>query len=241
MGNSLMNYLSKRLKEENSFDKGNVGMAGPVITISREVGCNGLKLAHLIAARLNTKQRMMTDWKVLSKEIFYESAKELDLEPETVRQTFKKADRYTFEQILKAFNDKRYKSEEKIIKTVKDVVRTLAIDGFNIIVGRASHIICSDIRNALHIRLTAPLDYRVNTIMENNKLNKNEALAFIDKVEKERLAFRRALKEESLQEDLFDLTINRASYSNEEAVDLVEFAVKKKQLLADYKPRIEFY
>lgn len=240
MGNSLMNYLNKRLKEESSFDKGSTGLAGPVITISREVGCNGLVLARLIAARLNT-QRHMAAWKVLSKEIFHESAKELDLEPEKVRQTFKKSDRYAFEQILKAFNDKKYKSEEKIIRTVRDVVRTLAIDGFKIIVGRASHIITSDIRNALHIRLTAPLDYRVNTIMRNNKLNKNEALAFIKKVERERIAFRKVLKEDSLKEDLFDLTINRASFTNEEAVDIIEYAIEKKGFLQDYKQKIEFY
>ncbi|MEN8117495.1 MAG: cytidylate kinase-like family protein [Bacteroidota bacterium] len=240
MGNSLMNYLNKRLKEENSFDEGKAGLAGPLITISREVGCNGLVLARLIATRLN-KRRLQSDWKVLSKEIFHESAKELDLEPEKVRQTFKKTDRYTFEQILKAFSDKRYKSEEKIIKTVRDVVRTLAIDGFCIIVGRASHIITSDIHNALHVRLTAPLDYRVNTIMTNNKLNKNEAIAFIEKVEKERIAFRKALREESLQEDIFDLIINRASFSNEQAVDIIEYAIDKKQILTDYKQKIEFY
>lgn len=238
MGNSLMNYLDKRLKEGNSFEKGNT--AGPVITISREVGCNGIKLAKAIAIRLNT-QRMHRDWKVLSKEIFYESAKELDLEPEIVRQTFKKSDRYTFEQILKAFNDKRYKSEEKIIKTVRDVVRTLAIDGFNIIVGRASHIISRDIENSLHIRLTAPLDYRINTIIHNNSLSKAEAIKFIEKVEKERHTFRKALKEHSLQEELFDLTINRASFNDEQAAELIEHAVNQKQILVNYKSKIEFY
>ena len=102
--------------------------AGPVITISREVGCNGLILARLVADRLN-KNLAMGAWSVLSKEIFHESAKELDLDPEMVRQTFKKTDRYVFEEILKAFREKRYKSEETIIKTVKEVVRTLAVDG----------------------------------------------------------------------------------------------------------------
>lgn len=238
MGNSLMNYLNKRLKEDSSFNKGN--LAGPVITISREVGCNGIKLANAVASRLN-KQRMQSEWRVLSKEIFHESAKELDLEPEAVRQTFKKTDRSTFEQILKAFSDKRYKSEEKIIKTVKDVVRTLAIDGFNIIVGRASHIITSDIENAMHIRLIAPLDYRINTIIHNNKLNKAEAIKFIEKVEGERITFRKALKEHDLHEELFDLTINRASFNDEEAAELIEFALNQKQILTQYKPKIEFY
>uniref|UniRef100_UPI003216D69A cytidylate kinase-like family protein n=1 Tax=uncultured Draconibacterium sp. TaxID=1573823 RepID=UPI003216D69A len=240
MGNSLMNYLNKRLNEENSYKKGDAKLAGPVITISREVGCNGLKLANLLAIRLN-KKKATTNWKVLSKEIFHESARELDLEPELVRKTFKKTDRYVFEQILKAFGDKRYKSEDKIINTVREVVRALAIDGFNIIVGRASHIIANDIENALHIRLIAPIDYRINTIVHNNKLNKAEALKFIEKVEKERIAFRKALKEDDLREDLFDLTLNRASFTDEQAVDIIEHIVEKKQLLANSKRKMEYY
>ncbi len=240
MGNALMNYLNRRLEEESALTTGKAGITGPVITISREVGCNGLKLARLIADRLN-KNRMMSEWKVLSKEIFYASAKELDVDPEKVRQTLKKTDRYTFDQILKAFTDKRFKSEKKIINTVREVVRTAAIDGFNIIVGRAGHIISEDIENALHIRLTAPLDYRINTIVHNNKLTKAEAIEFIDKVEKERIAFRKAVSGEDAHEELFDITINRASFSDEMVVDMIEYAVEKKGLLTNFKKKMEFY
>lgn len=240
MGNSLMNYLNKRLHDENSFTKDNLNMAGPVITISREVGCNGLKFANLLAARLN-KQTTMSSWTVLSKEIFHESAKELDLDPEFVRQTLKKSDRYTFEQILKAFSDKRYKSEEKIIKTVKDVVRTLAIDGYKIIVGRAGHIISKDIEKSLHIRLIAPIDYRIHTIMYNNYLTRTDAIKFIDKVELERTAFRKALKKNNLREELFDLTLNRASFSDEQLLDIIEYTVEKKELTNDFKRKMEFH
>ncbi len=240
MANSLKTYLDKRLKEESSFEKGNLAMTGPVITISREVGCNGIKFANKLAVRLNN-QKMQSVWKVLSKEIFYESAKELHLAPEIVRQTFKKTDRYTFEQILKAFGDKRYKSETKIANTVREVVHGLAVDGFNIIVGRASHIIAQDIDNALHIRLTAPIDYRINTIVHNNNLSRIDAMEFIEKVEAERIAFRSALKESDLREDLFDITINRASFNDEQAVELILSAIKQKQILAKFKQKMEFF
>ncbi len=239
MGNSLMIYFNKRLQEEHSYKKDN-STAGPVITISREVGCNGLKLANLIAARLN-EHKMISDWKVLSKEIFYHSAKELDLEPERVRRIFKQTDKYTFDEILKAFKDKQYKSERKIINTVSDVVRSFAIDGFSIIVGRAGHLIAKDIKNALHIRLVAPLEYRIHTIMENNKLNRDEAILFIQRVEKERIAFRKAIHPDDVKEEIFDLTINRVSFSDEEAVDLIEFAVEKKKMLVGHSQKLEFY
>lgn len=240
MSNSLMNYLNKRLKEENTYQKGSAGMAGPVITISREVGCNGLKLARKLAERMNTN-KMQSDWKVLSKEIFYESARELNLEPERVRKIFKKTDSYTFDHILTAFSDRNYKSEKKIVKTVIEVVKSLAVDGFCIIVGRASHIIASDIKNALHLRFVAPLDFRVKNIMENNRLNYEEAVHFINKVEKERIAFRMAINEENLREELFDLTINRATFSDEETMDFIEYALEKKKIMDDYKQNMDFY
>jgi cytidylate kinase len=239
MGNSLLVYLNKRINEDNSSKK-NISNAGPVITISREVGCNGLKLARLIAVRLN-QQKLTSDWRVLSKEVFYESAKELNMDPEKVRKTFKQSDKYTFEEIIKAFNDKNYKSERKIVKTVCDVVLSFAIDGFCIIVGRAGHIIARNIKNSLHIRLIAPLDYRINNIMENNKLNREDAIQFIHKIEKERQAFRDAMNIDNKQEILFDITVNRAMFSDEEIVDIIEYAVNKKKILQGYKPSFDFF
>ncbi len=240
MGNTLMIYLNKRLLEEESFKKGNPAKAGPVITISREVGCNGLKLAHLIARRLNA-QKPAVDWKVLSKEVFHQSAKELNLEPERVRRIFKQTNKYTFDEILKAFSDRQFKSERRIVKTVSDVVRSFAIDGFAIIVGRAGHIVAKDIENALHIRLIAPLEYRIRTIMENNRLNREEAIAFIQRVERERIAFRKAICEEKCKEEIFDLTINRASFNDQDVVDLIDYAVNKKKILRGFEPKIEYY
>ncbi|MCG6187718.1 MULTISPECIES: cytidylate kinase-like family protein [Maribellus] len=240
MGNSLMIYLNKRLKEEDSYMKNPATTAGPVITISREVGCNGLKLANLINDRLN-KEKMCSVWKVLSKEVFSQSAKELNLKPERVRKIFKETNKYTFDEILKAFSDKQFKSEKKIVKTVSDVVRSFAIDGHCIIVGRAGHLIANDIKNALHLRLVAPLEYRINVIMENNKLNREEAAHFIQRVEKERIVFRKAILQGQNIEDTFDLLINRASFSDEEIVDIIEYTVKEKGLLKMNQPKMEFY
>lgn len=240
MGNSLMIYLNKRLKEENSFKKGYTTKAGPVITISREVGCNGLKLAHLIAKRLN-EQRPTVNWRVLSKEVFHQSARELNMEPERVRRIFKQSDKYTFDEILKAFSDRQFKSERRIVKTVSEVVHSFAIDGFAIIVGRAGHIIACDIENAFHIRLVAPLEYRIKTIMGNNKLNHEEAIDFIRKVENERILFRNAISKTKHNDDIFDLTLNRASFSDEDAVDIIEYTVNKKKILSDFKQKIDYF
>ncbi len=240
MSNSLMIYLNKRLKEEKSLQEDQWAKPGPVITISREVGCEGLKIAHLIAKKLNSR-KPATDWKVLSKEIFYESAKELNLEPERIQKIFKQDDKYTFDEILKAFNNRQFKSERRIVNTVADVVRSFAFDGFSIIVGRGGHIVASEIENALHIRLVAPLEYRIQTVMANKQMSREEASSFIQKVEKERITFRTTLGEEKLKYELFDLTINRASFANEELINLIECAIDKKKMLSGFGPKMEYY
>lgn len=240
MSNALSDYLNKRVKEENSFKKDRWATSGPVITISREVGCNGLKLAASITNRLNDK-KFVSEWRVLSKEIFHQSAMELNMQPEHVRRVFKQSNKYIFDEIIKAFNNKNFKSEKRIINTVVDAVRSFAIDGYSIIVGRAGHIIARDIKNALHIRLTAPLEHRIKAIQVNDNLNREEAIRFIHRVEKERIAFRRAINEEKLQEDLFDLSLNRATFTDESIVDMIELAMEKKGIIETAKAKIQFY
>jgi cytidylate kinase len=178
---------------------------------------------------------------VLSKEVFFQSAKELDMEPEKVQRVFKYSNSYTFNDILNAFGTKKFKSEKKVIKTVNEVIRTFAEEGFCIIVGRAAHIIAQDINNALHLRLLAPLEYRIKTIIENNHLNREEAINFIRKVENERKAFRKAIRQEAPENDLFDLCINRAAFTDEEAIDIIELAAEKKNIFKDYGKQIDYF
>lgn len=239
MSNALLEYLSKRLGTTNDYSN-EYKAPGPLITISREVGCNGVKLANKLTERLNQRQ-LGHDWRVLSKEVFFQSAKELDMDPEKVRRVFKYSEGHTFKDILNAFGTKKFKSERTVIKTVNEVIRVFAEEGFCIIVGRAGHIIAHDIKNALHLRLLAPCEYRIKTIMDNNHLNREEAIEFINKVEKERKAFRKAIRKELPENDIFDLCINRASFQDEAAIDMIELAADEKKIFNDYGKQIDFY
>lgn len=238
MGNSLITYMNKRLKKESSFNKDTYAL-GPVITISRQIGCDGLRLARKLVSNLN-QQSPLNCWRVLSKEIFYESAKELNVDLGTVTKIFKQSDRYTFEEILKAFSNKKYKSERKIIKTVVDVIRTFSEDGNCIIVGRAGHIIAKDVQRALHVRLVAPLEYRLNVVMKKNNLNQTDALLFMRKIEHERVAFRKTINE-NLCEDNFDITLNRLSFDDRAILDIITNAVRIKNLLVGQNQKVDFY
>jgi cytidylate kinase len=240
MGNTLMTYLNKRVYQTNNPgypDK----TPGPVITISREVGCSGLELAHALKEHL-VHSRHQDNWKVLSKEIFQISAHELDLEPEKVAKIFKHVERNAVDDILYSFREKSSISEKKVRNTVIDVIRTLADDGHCIIVGRAGHIITSDIKNSLHIRLVAPAEFRIKSIMVKNKLAHDEAVKFIAEEEKDRLAYRNALKEKQADHsELFDITFNRAEFSTESIVEFILYVMDKKGMLKETTNRIGYF
>jgi len=207
MNNTMMVYLNKRLHQYDTKYQPESHDPGPVICISREVGCGGVNFARLLATELD-KHTVCTKWRVLSKEILEESARELDMDPNKLRSLLKEGERSTFDDILNAFSEKRFKSERKISKTMIDLITSFANDGHCIIVGRAGHIIARNIEKSLLIRLTAPLQWRIRQIMEKNSLNAREAMEFIERTEKERQNLRKHIAGDQGSEDEFDLTIN---------------------------------
>ena len=206
MDNALMHYLNRRLFQNDHKFMALNNQPGPVICISREVGCGGLNLARQLAVELD-KQSQYKKWNVLSKEILTESARELDMDRNKLRSIMKEGERGLFDDILTAFNEKRFKSDKRIIKTMVDLISTFATDGHCIIVGRAGHIIAKDIERSLLIKLTAPMDWRIKQLMEKNNFKMREAVEFIEKTEKERDNFRNRIAGHRSQQEEFDLVL----------------------------------
>jgi cytidylate kinase len=232
MGNSLLNYLNGRYGTA-PMAKSKEKVAGPVITISREVGSGGLLLAKHLSVELKNNNGF--EWNVFSKEVFYKSAQELNMDSDKIKKMLSGGSNNSFDQMLNAFGNKNYKSSEKVVKTVRDVVKSIAINGFCIIVGRGGHIIARDIKNAVHIRIVAPLPHRMESIMKNHNFNEKEAKNYIDKVEQERIAFRKmVLKNEKEQLTDFDLVINEAAFTNQQIVELIIQAMNVKGVMKDY-------
>lgn len=240
MNNTMMVYLNKRLHQHDPKYLAANTQRGPVICISREVGCGGVYIANLLAAELD-KQSIGNKWKVLSKEILEESARELNMDPNKLRSILKEGDRSLFDDILNAFSEKRYKSDRKINKTLIDFITTFANDGHCIIVGRAGHIISRYIEKSLLVKLTAPLDWRTKQIMEKNKLNIRESLELIEKTEKERENFRKHIAGDNAKADEFDLTINISRMNIDDVISLIRFAAQTKGLLEPIKSKVEVF
>jgi cytidylate kinase len=240
MNNTLMVYLNKRLHQDDHKYLDVNRQPGPVICISREVGCGAVNLAGVLAAELD-KRNSCKKWKVLSKEILEESARELDMDPNRLKNYLKEGDRSIFDDVLSAFSEKRFKSDRKISKTLIDLISSFANDGYCIIVGRAGHIIAKDIEKSLLVKLTAPLDWRIKQIMQKNNLNIREAIEFIEKTEKERENFRKHVAGDRAITEEFDLIINLSRMKIENAISLICHASQLKGMLETSKSKIEVF
>jgi cytidylate kinase len=194
----------------------------------------------MIALELD-KRGLCKKWKVLSKEILEESARELNMDPNKLKNYLNEGERGVFDDILAAFSEKRFKSDRKINKTLIDLINSFAHDGHCIIVGRGGHIIAKDIERSLLVRLTAPIEWRTKQIMEKNNLNMRQALEFIEKTEIERENFRKHIAGDATRPDEFDLTINLARMKTKDVVDLICFATQIKGMLESNKSKVEVF
>ena len=235
-----MIYLNKRLHQHDPKFLAANTQPGPVICISRDVGCGALAIARLLAAELD-KFAVCRRWRVVSKEILQESARELNMEPNKLNNYLKDGDRTVFDDILAAFNEKRFKSDRRITKTLIDLISSFANDGNCIIVGRGGHIISRTIEKSLLIKLTAPADWRTKQIMVKNELNFRQAVEFIERTERERENFRKHIAGEDAQPDEFDLFINLSRMNVSETISLIIHAAQAKGLLESHKSKVEVF
>lgn len=240
MYNTLLNYMNRRLGEEAKKSAPSFKIAGPVITISREVGCGGILLAQHLAEELN-KSVYCKQWQVISKEVLSQSAKELKVKQEKVDRLFTSSEHFTFDEILSAFSEKYYKSNRVIMKTVREVIHNFASDGCCIIVGRAGHLIAADIDNALHVRLAAPIHWRIDSIAARKQMNKADALKYINDIEKERILFRDYFRKNKSEEEQFDLTVDVSRFEMTQVVKLILKAFELRGIPERMKKNVPYF
>ncbi len=175
MDNFLEAYLKQKFQQtETKAEK----PPGPVVTISREFGCEAIGISQKLASHINTYFKGIgeTDnWEIISKEILEESAKALQTHTDRIEYIFKFEKRSQVDEFFLSMTSKQYQSDWRVREAVQNVVKAFAHRGHAIIVGRAGAQITRDIEKSLHIKLMAPFKWRVNHIKD--KYQTSEKLA----------------------------------------------------------------
>jgi len=230
MENLFFEYMNRRLG--GMIPKtGQTQNLGPVITISRQTGCGASKIAFALCKRLNGKDfhdKNLNQWNYINREILQQSAEELNIDPDALKQITTDKHRGVMDQIVEAMSSHVYKSDQKIIKTIQDVIRRFARNGHCVIVGRGGAGLCDNIKRSLHIRLEAPTGWRIEFIMKEFGFSREFATDYIHKHDEEREHVVNKFYGNKHGNMVYDLVINRSRFTEDEIVEaIIQLAVIK--------------
>jgi cytidylate kinase len=206
---------------------------GPVITISRAYGCPGKIVAQDLAFNLN-KRLVGTHakhWKWISKEILDESARELKLNKYTIREAVHANKKGVMDDLIISLANKFYPSDAKVKKTLADVIRGFAKEGNVIIVGRAGVSLTRSIKNSLHIRLQAPVEWRIKIVSERQNISVDEARRKLLEIDYKRNHLREYYEGMKPDDSIFDIIFNYQTMNEEEILECIIKVMELKKMI----------
>ena len=186
---------------------------GPVITISRLTGCDGREVAAELVAQMNLKYNT-NRWKWVDKDIIYHAAHELKTDTQRVETWYQGLGMTDISQMIMAFSGS-FVTDSSVKKAIREVVLSIAREGYSVIIGRGGVSITQDMANALHVRLVAPLYWRVQNVMRKKGMliDKAEEYTLQTDEKRHKLIIDFLDKKPQCIDHLFDAMLNRGSYS----------------------------
>ncbi|MCX6304387.1 MAG: cytidylate kinase family protein [Bacteroidetes bacterium] len=229
MENLLLDYMERAFSERHI---GNQPGPRPVVTISREYGCPSKLLAQLLTNELNRRSGspLPGKWRFINKEVVEATARRLEMNPTEVNYLISSGGKGLIEDVLASFSP-TYVSSIRMRKTVTAVVRSIADQGYVVIVGRGGVGILQNFPNTIHIRLQAPREWRIGTIGQSKNLGRAESSKMVDELDKKRVAFIEMMTGNKFHPYLFDLTFNCSSLSNGEIAGTIMGLMETKNII----------
>jgi cytidylate kinase len=215
---------------------------GPVVTISRQAGCSAQRIAIKLS-KILTGYSYMSDtktdaeWKWVDKNVFEQVVTDMMEDVKSGDYDDKEEAIKMLHQVAQAFsNETIYDiSDSRLIDTFKGVICRLACKGRAIIVGRSAGVILGEIPNKLNIRLEAPMEWRINRIMQLRDFSQAEAVEFVKEMDSKRDAFIEKIIGRKANNDDFDVIFNYASLQDDEIIDAIVNILKNKKIIAQYE------
>ena len=192
---------------------------GPYLLISRDKGAGGSAAGQLAGQRLG--------WQVFDSEIVDAIAQKANVRRELI-ESLDERDRETITDIVRGFLHPQPIQTAGYLANLREVVLTLGHQGDVVIVGRGAQYILPS-QFGLRARLVAPVEVRIRRIAGAGKLSLKAAQAEVEKSDQERARLNRRHFGRDQRDPLnYDVIINTAELTVEEAADIMVAAVHRK-------------
>lgn len=199
-----------------------------VITINRELGSGGRTVGRIVAEKLGVP---FYD-KALIKAL--EAKYQLNTDEIERLKTRKRSWWADFKRVMtvgeEAANSNAYYTgadadlltTDALFKAEKEILLGIAEDESCVIAGRSAFFILNGHPNHLSVLIQAPIEYRVERLMNKNNMTWKDAMKTINKVDKMREEYVKNYANTSRYDTRnYDLVINRAGKTEEQVADLI--------------------
>ena len=201
--------------------------AGPYLTISRQYGACGIRLARALEMELSGGP---DTWRVVGREVLEEAAVKLQSSPDTI-DALRRKEPGLVDNLLQALNPTFIPSGLEVRHTITAILRRLAHHGHVILVGQGSAPATQGILRGLHVRVVAPLDWRVEGLARRHELDPAEARRRILAAEHEREYLRGLYAKFQPESVAFDLILDNSTFELAELCQMVLTAMRLKRLV----------
>ena len=202
-----------------------------VITVSQQYGSGGSEIAAWLAQRL--------DWQLFDDRLVALVAQEVELTEEEVEVYDERVDSFASRLLvsmplatpeLLAGNPPLLPQIQQRLchEAVRRIIAETANAGNAVIVGRGAQMQLANRRDVFHLRVVAPLERRVRSVIQREGLDKVRARARIQQKDRQYARYLQTCYGRSINDvDLYDLTLNSSILDMESLVDQVCLALER--------------
>lgn len=200
------------------------------ITISREFGTDSWAFSQALQKKMNEIRKFDPPWLSYSKRILDKVGEDHALEKMFIESLEKPVTSSIEEFFQNYFAGKPPRIA--IFKKIGKTLRSLASNGHVILVGSGARFVTKDMNQGFHVRLVAPFNWRVKLVSERDNMSLIESEDLVKRVGEDRDAFVKEFFFSNVSDPYhYHLTINRAFYTVDEAVDLIIHSMTQKGLI----------
>ena len=177
-----------------------------ILTISRQLGSLGNEIARQLEKQLKLKH--------LDKESLEEQFEEWGVPDENLRK---------YDERKPTFWENFSTDKDLYLHFMKKAILDVAAKGDCVILGRGGQLILGDIPGILKIRIIAPMDLRIQRVMDRFNCDKRHAEKMIRQNDTDRAGFHRFFFNVNWETpDLYDLVVNTAHLPLEAVLALIK-------------------
>jgi cytidylate kinase len=197
----------------------------PSITLSRLSGSGAFVIAQELIERLNKTRLPDTPaWTLFDKNLVQQIIEDHHL-PKSLESFYSETTHSHLKSIVEEILDLHPDVEKMIEQSCKTIINLLR-KGHVIIIGRAANIIGRQFDMVTHVRLVAPLEFRLQHTTKTCGLSPREAVNFIQRADTSRAKYFKRYFGKNINDPLlYDMMLNTESLGFDEAARLICDAV----------------